>query len=96
MQTKRQSAVESLCSTAFAFFISVAVWQFIVNPLWNLQTGIIDNLAITTLFTVISVVRSYYTRRLFNHMHTTKTKNAYDSTYRDDRPRKIRQGHGGQ
>lgn len=89
MQTKRQSLIESVCSTALAFWISVAVWQFIVNPLWNLNTGIVDNLAITTLFTVVSVVRSYWTRRFFNMLHNNKNK-AHGQTDRSDRARASR------
>lgn len=89
MQTKRQSMVESLCSTALAFCISVAVWQFIVNPLWDLHTGIVDNLAITSLFTVVSVVRSYYTRRFFNMLHNKNNK-AHDETNWSNRARASR------
>lgn len=79
MQSKRHSLLESLGGTAIGFVISVLVWQYIVNPLWDLHTGIIANLQITILFTVVSVVRSYYVRRLFNMMHKNNN-NAHDTS----------------
>ena len=33
----------------------------------------IDNLGITGLFTVVSVIRSYVWRRIFNRIHKVKT-----------------------
>lgn len=80
MQSKRQSLIESLLGTAIGFIISVLVWQYIVNPLWDLHTGIIANLQITILFTVVSVVRSYFVRRGFNMLHTKTKTNAHDTT----------------
>jgi hypothetical protein len=43
------------------------VW--IVVPVWNLPVRPIDNLGITGLFTVVSVIRSYVWRRIFNRIH---------------------------
>lgn len=77
MQTSRQSMVESLLGTAIGFIISVLVWQFIVNPIWELHTTIFQNLNITLLFTVVSVIRSYYVRRLFNHLHTKNNEKVH-------------------
>lgn len=71
---------ESLGGTALGFIISVLVWQFIVNPLWDLHTGIIANLQITILFTVVSVVRSYFVRRFFNMLHTKTKTNAHETS----------------
>ena len=89
MQTRKHSLFESLWGTAIGFIISVAVWQWIVNPVWGFNTGIIDNLAITLLFTVVSVVRSYYVRRFFNAIaHKNKKKELHENqTYRDHRAR---------
>lgn len=78
MQSKRQSLLESLGGTAIGFIISVLVWQYVVNPVWDLKTGIVDNLNITLLFTVVSVIRSYYVRRLFNMWHKNNN-NTHDN-----------------
>lgn len=90
MQTRKGALIESLAGTAIGFVISVLVWQFVINPLWNLHTGIIDNLSITLLFTVVSVVRSYYVRRVFNHMHNKNNKKAaYEQTDRNHGTRSL-------
>lgn len=93
MQTRLASLWESIGGTAIGFIVSVLVWQYIVNPYWNLHTGIIENLQITLLFTVVSVARSYCVRRFFNHMHNKNNKKAaYDQNYWEHGPRKERQG----
>ncbi len=87
MQTVKGSMVESLLGTAIGFVISVLVWQFVVNPLWGLKTTFGDNIAITVLFTVVSVIRSFYVRRFFNLMHTKNNKKAaYENIDRDSGP----------
>jgi hypothetical protein len=69
MQTRKGSLVESLAGTAIGFIISLLVWQFIVRPWWHLQTSFVENLEITTLFTVVSIARGYFVRRMFNMLH---------------------------
>jgi hypothetical protein len=83
MQTSRQSMIESLGGTAIGFIISVLVWQFVVNPVWGFNTTVFQNLNITLLFTVVSVIRSYYVRRIFNHLHTNKNKKVHDDKTAD-------------
>jgi hypothetical protein len=73
MQTQAQSMIESLLNIGSGFFISLAVWVWIVVPVWNLPVRPIDNLGITGLFTVVSVIRSYVWRRIFNRIHKVKT-----------------------
>lgn len=53
------------------FFVSLVLWSLVVVPVWNLPVRMGDNLAITLLFTVVSVIRSYVWRRIFNNR--TKT-----------------------
>lgn len=69
MQTVKQTAVETLCSTAAAFLISALLQQYFVNPVWHLHTTMLDSLGITVFFTVVSLVRSFYFRRFFNWLH---------------------------
>lgn len=83
MQTRKGTLIESLAGTAIGFIISVLVWAWIVNPLWNLHTGIIDNLSITLLFTVVSVVRSYYVRRVFNMLPHKNKNNRHHANQTD-------------
>jgi hypothetical protein len=68
MQIKTQSAIEVVCSTALAFAISVAAGQ-IIYPIYGMKPSLGMNAEITLWFTVISIVRSYLTRRFFNWLH---------------------------
>jgi len=72
MQTRKQSAVEVGISTLLAFLISAALQQWVVTPLFNLDTTHAQNLLITVFFTVVSLVRSYVFRRAFNYLHRSK------------------------
>lgn len=73
MQSPRQSMTEVVVSTAVAFAISAALQQWVINPLFGLGTSPAENLLITVLFTIISLVRSYLFRRFFNWYHRSKS-----------------------
>jgi hypothetical protein len=66
MQTKLESFVESSLNVASGFFIALVVWKFVIVPLWGFDVSTTDNLAITGVFTVVSVARGYVWRRIFN------------------------------
>jgi hypothetical protein len=68
MQTRLQSLIEVAVSTLVAMCISVATGT-IIYPLFGHKFSFGDNVWITVIFTVISIVRSYITRRIFNHLH---------------------------
>lgn len=65
-QSKKGALVETALNIGSGFVISYLMWVFVVGPLFGLNTSLTDNLGITTLFTVTSVIRSYVWRRLFN------------------------------
>lgn len=67
-QSRRHSLIESLTQQTAGLVISLLLWEFVVNPIWNLQTSVADNLTITMLFTVASIIRGYLFRRLFNRV----------------------------
>lgn len=86
MQTRTKSLLEQLANTGVGFVISLLVWEFIVKPVWGIQTKFIDNLNITFLFTVVSVARGYATRRIFNLIDHKNNKKACDeNTVRNHR-----------
>lgn len=66
MQTKKQSLIESLSNTGIGFLISY-LSCFIIFPLVGFNSGAGNNLIITIYFTIISIVRSYVLRRVFNN-----------------------------
>ena len=66
MQSKLSSLLEACAGTAIGFLVSLLAQQFVVAPVWGLKTSVADNIGIVLFFTVLSVVRSYIVRRLFN------------------------------
>ena len=67
-QSRRMSLVEAAVSTAIGYVVAVAT-QIVVFPVFGLKVGFIENLGIGLAFTVVSVVRSYLVRRLFERVH---------------------------
>lgn len=84
MQTAKGSLVETLVGTAVGFCISVATWEFVVKPIWHLETSFVSNLTITLLFTVISIARGYVLRRFFNMLTHKNKKMSHESTDSDN------------
>ncbi|MGH6846564.1 MAG: DUF7220 family protein [Methylocella sp.] len=66
-QSRRMSLVESLTNVAVGYGIAVAT-QALVFPWFGLHTSISDDLAIGGIFTVVSILRSYLMRRLFERL----------------------------
>jgi len=66
-QSRRMSLVEAVANVAIGYFVAV-VAQLVVFPLFGLHASLADNLLIGALFTVVSIVRSYALRRLFEEI----------------------------
>ena len=64
-QSKKMSAVESISNIAVGMGVAL-VTQLIVFPLFGLEVTFGDNLAILSIFTAVSFIRSYCLRRVFN------------------------------
>ncbi len=65
MQTKKHSIIEILFNTSLGYVIAICS-NMIVFPLFGLDVSIQDNLLIGAIFTVISIIRGYVVRRIFN------------------------------
>ena len=65
MQTKRQSAIESLTSTTIGIIIGI-VLNLTILPIFGYPVSLSDSLWISVIFTAVSVIRSYAVRRIFN------------------------------
>ena len=63
-QSRAMSLVEALANVAVGFTIAVLT-QRAVFPWFGISTTISTDLAIGAVFTVVSIVRSYLMRRLF-------------------------------
>lgn len=68
MQTKKQSFYECLISTFIGYWVAVAATQLIL-PWFGIPVAFRQNLWISALFTVVSIIRSYFVRRLFSRLH---------------------------
>lgn len=68
MQTRKHSALEAFCNVVVGYWVAVAATQAIL-PLFGFEVRFDQNLAISGLFTVVSLIRSYVLRRLFNRWH---------------------------
>ncbi|MDD2721632.1 MAG: hypothetical protein PHH47_10035 [Gallionella sp.] len=67
-QTRKHSLLESLVNVALGYGIALAA-QLTIFPMFGIHISFQDNLLIGALFTVVSIVRSYALRRLFNRWH---------------------------
>lgn len=67
MQSRWMSFVEALTNIAVGYALAVAT-QALVFPLFGLQVPLGDSLLIGAVFTVVSLVRSFALRRVFNHV----------------------------
>jgi hypothetical protein len=65
-QSKRGSLIEAVTNTVVGYALAVAT-QFAVFPIYGLQVGVVENLGLGLAFTAVSLIRSYFLRRLFDH-----------------------------
>lgn len=66
-QTKRASLAESLLNVAIGYGVAL-LSQIIVFPWFGIHVSVSANVAIGGVFTIISIVRSFAVRRLFEHL----------------------------
>lgn len=64
-QSRLGSLIEAVINTAIGLAISLLA-QRLVFPLFGFNPPLATNLAIASIFTVISIVRGYVLRRWFN------------------------------
>lgn len=65
-QHRADSFMEAVVNQTVGFIIAMATYVFIINPLFDLQSSAAESFWITSIFTVISVIRGYVIRRLFD------------------------------
>src|SRR5271155_2776291 len=66
MQTKRQSAIEVITGTTVGLIVSWVIGQYWIYPEFGWHPSMTQNFLMTSSFTVVSIIRSYLWRRLFN------------------------------
>lgn len=68
MQTKRQSWIEAGLNVLIGYAVALSA-QLVVFPLLGIYIELWKDITIGIIFTVISLIRSYALRRLFNRLH---------------------------
>lgn len=64
-QSKRASFAEAIANTSIGYGVSILA-QIVIFPAFGLRASLPQNLAIGACFTLVSLVRGYVVRRLFN------------------------------
>lgn len=67
MQSKRNSAFEAATNVAIGYLVSVLA-NVLILPVFGYNVTIGDSFAIGLAFTIVSLVRSYVLRRIFNRL----------------------------
>ena len=64
-QSKKQSLIESVVQTIIGLGTSLAL-QMVLYPILGIPVSFNQNLIITACFFIVSIVRGYFVRRIFN------------------------------
>jgi len=67
MQQRKHSALESAINVLAGYGVAIAS-QVVIFPWFGIHVSIRTNLWIGAWFTVISLIRSYFLRRIFTHL----------------------------
>ena len=65
-QTKKQSFIESVTQTIIGMIVSLCI-QLVIYDFLNIKVTFAQNLIITFVFLVSSILRGYIIRRIFNN-----------------------------
>jgi uncharacterized membrane protein (DUF485 family) len=74
-QTRRRSALEALAQITVGYLVSVC-GNILFLPMFGLNPSVADSFGIGIVFSVISFVRSYVLRRVFNMWENNMEENA--------------------
>lgn len=66
-QSKQKSLIESVIQTVIGLGTSVLI-QAVLYPIMGIPVTFFQNLIITLVFFVVSIVRGYFVRRIFNKL----------------------------
>lgn len=64
MQSKQKSLIESVIQTIIGLGTSILI-QVILYPILNIPVTFTQNIIITLVFFIVSIIRGYLVRRLF-------------------------------
>lgn len=64
-QSKKASVVEVIVNVLLGYTVAVTA-QYFIFPWFGLYVTLADNMLMGLIFTVVSIIRSYCLRRMFN------------------------------
>lgn len=73
MQNKKHSFIESITQTLIGLGSSIAI-QVVLYPLMGIPVTLFQNVIITIVFFVASLIRGYFIRRYFNKQTSKNIK----------------------
>ena len=68
-QSRAMSLVESITNVVVGFVLAL-VTQMVVFPMFGLSVSLEQNVVISSIFTVVSIARSFVLRRVFEAIRT--------------------------
>lgn len=89
-QSKLMSWVETCLNTGIGFVIAITA-QILVFPLFGFNPPLSTNLYIGLIFTVVSIVRGFVLRRLFEALHIRRPLSPFMQAAISERYRQIEQ-----
>lgn len=66
-QTKQKSLIESITQTMIGLGTSILI-QVILYPIMGIPVTLFQNVIITIVFFVVSIIRGYFVRRIFEKL----------------------------
>jgi len=66
MQSKLHSLFEAIINVGSGLLLSIATWKLIITPIFGIEANNSQVVLISAIFTILSILRSYFWRRLFN------------------------------
>lgn len=75
-QSKKMSAIETVINVGSGYILALVI-QATVFPWFGIITSIAEDLSIAAIFTIASLIRSYFIRRIFENLHVLKLRSHY-------------------
>ena len=76
-QSRAMSLVEAVTNVIVGYGVAV-VTQILLFPVFGLQTTLAQNLKMGAVFTVVSIIRSFALRRLFERIRVANRSGDHD------------------
>ena len=68
MQSKLGSMLEAMANVVVGIIVSL-ISQLVIFGAYGIHISLVENMQMVGYFTLISLIRSYVLRRLFNRLH---------------------------